>query len=1239
MQHQGLSGPVTALSFYESDETTLILAGEGPYLQVYEYPSSQLLLRERVFASHAVHGIAITDPPSLESHYSIFIVWGGSSIAAYALEITNGNPPRVRLRVCIPEIKAPDWVLDCSWAPCPTHKAPISKAPRQAFLITAHNVLLRLGLENKDDEDSDFLYSLTELSSNSRSVLYSAHVLVFSQSCILVAAGTVFGEILLWSCDLTYIGSPGYSQTSTSQLHRVFTGHEGSIFGVRLSHQVISPSISCGQYFLASCSDDRTIRVWNITNCFTNDNTISLSPYNDVLSHTTGFRTDLIIGSDGRNSPQCCVAVIWAHASRIWGVRFLQHRQENAGNSTSLNLLSWGEDATCQQWKIRLTDNDGNALHPTQCTHEATARLHSGKNIWSMGLLLSKRQYPLVSTGGADGRITVHGPTAFHNVAPQAPLRKEWDTGQILALFIQGVNGTSEIHNTEMKCPTGEVDNLQENDNKLCTPPMTLPPSKLASTVDSKAHFGDFKGYAFLDERCFIVSTSLGALIVGALPSLPRALRAAVGHPICGSSLDKGEVTWQVVGILEDLKKYSLVVSVSRMGVALVTGANGVIYSYHHSSGAVCRLMNVNRKISGLFTQYVSADHFSALAVCVGHSVASLYTLRYKDGLVQIESQYQVQLPPEFVPTSVLCLQRSRLVVLGARNGSLAFYGLPEMHLIHNDIAPTLAYFGRLHGEDGITVITNLSQSPASSTSLEQYFLTAGRDGKYSIHFLTSNRTTAGNVEDFRLVTVHTSYPPFGPNIEGAYVDDATHELVLYGFRGKDFVVWNESTHSEILTVECGGGNRSWAYAPCSGRGRGGSLVWTKASSLNVFRAPRASHTILQHGGHGREIKALAIFPTRRCRRSKDAQFLATGAEDTAIRIFDSNDGELMCVGIFKRHTTGVQHLQWSECGHFLFSCGGSEEFYVWRVRDVPVLGIGVVQEAACPSQSHVSDVRIMNFKVSRVDQLRSNDSTSPHHFLVSMVYSDSTIKVFRYSSSENKGHFEMLCQGSYASSCLTQVYHCFRDDKLCLFTAGTDGFIAYWSLDVNRTVTPIPRRKSSFTLSSQVRPPDSAAWLTRFRVHQSTVKSMSVETLSDRSLLIITGGDDNALSVTRFRFAEHGQGVIPAYSTIRVVNAHASTVTAITVLPSLRSMPSTDGGHARLRFATTSNDQRVKIWCVTVNLDRTDVRSMIIKREAIMHTSVADASSVGLLEDSGDVSKLVVCGVGMNILKMSKLE
>lgn len=119
---------------------------------------------------------------------------------------------------------------------------------------------------------------------------------------------------------------------------------------------------------------------------------------------------------------------------------------------------------------------------------------------------------------------------------------------------------------------------------------------------------------------------------------------------------------------------------------------------------------------------------------------------------------------------------------------------------------------------------------------------------------------------------------------------------------------------------------------------------------------------------------------------------LATGAEDTVVRLSTVNEdtGEVTALAVVKRHTTGVQHLVWSACGRWLFSSGGVEEFFVWRVRKSDN-GLGVVEEAKCEVGEEGGDLRICGFDVVGIHEERAGEVIG---FVIGMVYSDSSIKV-----------------------------------------------------------------------------------------------------------------------------------------------------------------------------------------------------------------------------------------------------
>ncbi|CAG8788743.1 12803_t:CDS:2, partial [Cetraspora pellucida] len=108
-------------------------------------------------------------------------------------------------------------------------------------------------------------------------------------------------------------------------------GHEGSVFGVRFNEN--------GKV-VASVSDDRTIRVWKITD----DNPKPL--------------------------------VLYGHMARVWDCLILDD-----------HLISISEDSTCRVWHNRINKSmdDESDVDCLACWEG-----HVGKNIWSLAINPSK---------------------------------------------------------------------------------------------------------------------------------------------------------------------------------------------------------------------------------------------------------------------------------------------------------------------------------------------------------------------------------------------------------------------------------------------------------------------------------------------------------------------------------------------------------------------------------------------------------------------------------------------------------------------------------------------------------------------------------------------------------------------------------------------------------------------------------------------------------------------------------
>ncbi|KAG7935603.1 uncharacterized protein OGAPODRAFT_93037, partial [Ogataea polymorpha] len=291
-------GPVCALTVFMD---RYLFAGEGPNLVAYEIATGERIVCQPVFSRNKIHGISVFGS---DLHTAQLCIWGGRSLALLAWrQLLEGDPD---------ELMIGDWIKD----------AQFSLDGAVVYCLHAHNVVVAVDVARKR--------LLETRSCGEKSILYTGCLRVLPNK-VLVCAGTVMDGILVWSYD-------------DCQVEHRLHGHMGSIFGLWTSND--------GRW-LVSCSDDRSIRVWNL-------------------------------GSGEQ------VATGWGHGSRIWWLRIYAEEEGR------FSVLSGSEDLTCRTWRFE----QGNAaLEPVD-----VFETHTGRNVWSGAVCDA---LGLGFSGGADGAITV----------------------------------------------------------------------------------------------------------------------------------------------------------------------------------------------------------------------------------------------------------------------------------------------------------------------------------------------------------------------------------------------------------------------------------------------------------------------------------------------------------------------------------------------------------------------------------------------------------------------------------------------------------------------------------------------------------------------------------------------------------------------------------------------------------------------------------------------------------------
>ena len=1135
--------PVTALHLLSFGSQILLFIAQGPILTIRDANTSQSYGTVRIFEIQAIHSIAASVPVQDENGRcsGLVVLTGGSQVAIRAIHIdSEGDRPKLA--------ESPEHDLDAHWSYVDDWILNVYHHPSQvnsgAFvLLTANNQLRYVQPD---------LQCAVELIQGPETFLYCGVVTSEEPDRLLVVCGSAFGQVLFWSCK-----RDNYGSWIVSDIRR-FEGHQGSIFGVSMSGEFVLDGES--RRLVASCSDDRQINVWDVSDSQHQKGLTS------ITTSQTGFGSKL-------KQSQDLLASGTGHLSRIWDVQILTPLQ----NTHHVRVISRGEDATCQIWHFELPEDSSRPVTPAVLVQLGKDHCHLGKSLWSW-THSDLRSSSLMFTGGADSRVTVR------------------DLARVISKLSVSIAMSLVFTNQRL-----------------------LPSS--------------FKKYSIIQPGRILAVSAHGDILCGILSSDLQWNWNIVRKAACVGG-------WTLASNNTD----SVAVVVSTRSALIWLGGDkepqevAIDFEHHGASiSIVC----------------VTTQHIVLLAPRTKQAPPTLIYVAKKYHELEAPRLSSVfQLPKAFTMASSAFDVQTDLLILGSRHGALAMYR--GWHGSQAFLAEPCIHHA-VHGSDAVTTIHIL---PANSQITKAtYILTTGRDGTYAIHRIECQ--DAPNPLLFS--TIHRCSPPFGPSIEGAAICPTGQDIILYGFRSTSFVAYSIMKASIIVSIECGGAHRSWAYQH-SFITNVDTFVWTKAGAVNIYSSTEAAHRVVQQGGHGREIKSLATSPKALVSSQAlldNAALIATGAEDTNIRLFvlpsqsplvASDLSSLQCLATLSEHTTGPQHLSFSPCGTFLFSSGGCEQFHVYRLTfDVPILRLGVVLQDIMPTSKDDEDVRIMSFEVYKATSLVRPADPSEVSWEIVMAYSNGKAKHVLYTPSRQprKGHFTSLNEVILGNFCLMHtLFLAVRPTTTSsnalqpLLTAGTNGFL---------NLTP---------LASPNQPPIPSPTK---QIHQSSILSLVTTKITQTTQLVVTGGDDNALGITLLKVPESLDTV--RFQTVLVPKAHTAAITALTVVSPVRE----SDGKANVLIVSCACDQRVKLWEITVRVDSDDggmpvdveerdddedkrnlggilLENIQVRKMWEGWTCVADVSEIGVIRSDCDGAgqhqtsksvEIVTVGVGMEVLRL----
>ncbi|KAI5063151.1 hypothetical protein GOP47_0021698 [Adiantum capillus-veneris] len=832
-----------------------LLAGTGPQILLFDTGSFELLLSQNVFEGVRVHGIEVRDqslgqwvPWQTSGVLTTLAVHGERTVKLYNLILEDGLsdwqhsscPVILSLSKTLPRCN--HWVLDVRFLKELCYRGGVGSEQLLAVGTTDNSVSV-WSMRN--------CYFLLHVKCAERCLLYSLRFWGDDMKNLLIAAGTIFNEIVIW--DLGFQLSSGKSEDGVSEISDSFKestyvvspkgrlkGHEGSIFQISWSQD--------GKR-LASVSDDRSVMVWNIQK----------EPCDVPLVSTS-------IQTDGFQ----LVSRMYGHTARIWDCHL-----------DSKFLITVSEDCTYRIWTI-----DGKPL--------IKKAAHLGRGIWRCAFDSANA---VLFTAGADSSIKAH--LLGNWLSGTDEVEKGEDTvpkpSPSLEVFCLG--------SQEADSYSKRVEQLDSKSEYIRCLSLVGPTCVYVATNQGVLRCAHFKKGG--EETWFELFRNFNPEPIICLDTLQIQKKLQMNDSLDASEDwiamgdSKGYVTVLCGSWIDDCFHQNLVLSWPAEGERKLLG---VFWSHQSGFSSVftadtCGALsmwslrhNVVRKLEGKFT-------FNG----VQHAPISA------DSPIKFESSLAVRYQSSF-KARIVCLDtcpEEEFLVCGDQRGNLTVFNLSMVLLPQNMQSSPLASFKGAHGISAVASVRVIGKRNEEQIKI----CSTGRDGCICTFALEKSgaRLFCLRVEKLSAVTLVESCA-----LCNGITSGASMRTIVAGFLAEDFLIYDQQNDCEIARVSCGGWRRPHSYLIGVFPEIQHCLVFVKDGMIHVlrkwFEVPKVSSPLLslpmanrrvllsslflQPQFHGREVHSVKFITNALV--SEDHKFstswITTGGEDGVVRILRFNE-------------------------------------------------------------------------------------------------------------------------------------------------------------------------------------------------------------------------------------------------------------------------------------------------------------------------------------------------------------
>lgn len=460
-----------------------------------------------------------------------------------------------------------------------------------------------------------------------------------------------------------------------------------------------------------------------------------------------------------------------------------------------------------------------------------------------------------------------------------------------------------------------------------------------------------------------------------------------------------------------------------------------------------------------------------------------------------------------------------------------------NFHLFQKGNPDPIETLSKIHGRMGINSIEFHNGK----------IMTTERDGSIKCFTLSKNN------ESYKLEYLHQIKLPF------VWVEHFVdrQKNIICGFHQANLVVWDIKEQSNVLSVNCGGGHRSWdltrSWQDFENKKQNiFRFVFIKNSTVQVIQSKykdMAFKSIVQ-GFHSKEINDVKIvLPTD---NAGNTFYIISGGEDTSVQIASCKT-QLDNL-VYENQIALTNHLSSIRCmclspinaelcdsgsqEYILFSAGGRAQICASKIIlrkvdnndqiECQDLGSYMLKGTDFERKKKEGGWSKLPKDVDAETRFMSLDYIIPENIIeisdksfdniLLAGCSDGLLRVYKPTIYPNKCVFNLQSSLEHHNRCILKVKSFNIKNHCIVLSLAVNGSVAFW--DFSEFV------KCSDEISKIIKP------FKELKIHKAGINSVDINLLNDDKIILATGGDDNALHliVLRIKIDENTREVDKLY-------------------------------------------------------------------------------------------------------------